>query len=279
MYIIKSVKTLQNITPDEYHKVRYIMIFQKDEIFLEEYFNKILNFVNLRLILIEVGGNALSLENYDFNKFVVLKKIYGINIIISEVKMCFNLIYKDHSMIINYLGYVCREYISLSFNEERVKDINMMINIINEKSIKHVKIFQNSAPALCYFCSFLPDSVESLQININDNYQLIKLNYLPSSLKELDIVMDFNSFVVVFDYEIDGDTETYDDDESGTCNNKKIIVGDEIYDDDDYTDELVIKNNIEQTNKKLSVIKSNIKLPFGCKLNFIDKIYLEFRQY
>lgn len=61
------------------------------------------------------------------------------------------------------------------------------------------------------------------------------------SLKELDIVIDINSVVLILEYELDGEVETYDDDESVKINNKKIIIGIEIYNDNEYNDELIIK--------------------------------------
>lgn len=283
IYIIKSLQTLKNIAPIDYDKVKYIFIFQKNEIFLEEYFNKILNFVNLRILLLEVGGNACELQKYDFNKFAILKKIYNINIDISGVNMTFNLLCKNDTMIIRYLTLTDGTLVQLSLNEKRIEDMEIINEIIIEKSIKRVSIFRNSPLTLCHFCNFLPESVEYLQISLDHYYELVKLTNLPSSLKELDIVMDFNSYVLVFEYELDGDIETYDDDESGKINNKKIIIGEEIYNDDEYNDEyndeLIIKNNVDANNKKISVIKSNIKLPFGCKLNFIDRIYYEYRRY
>jgi len=53
--------------------------------------------------------------------------------------------------------------------------------------------------------------VEYLQIKLDHRYELVKLNNLPSSLKELDIVIDINSVFIVIEYELDGEFERYDE--------------------------------------------------------------------
>lgn len=172
IYIIKSLQTFKNIAPIDYDKVKYILIIQHNEIFLEEYFNKILNFVNLRTLILEVGGDSCELQKYNFNKFVILKKINCIHIKISKLIMQFNLLCKDDTMIIKYLTCRYKEIINLSFNEERINDLNFIKDIVIEKSVKHIKIFQNNPLALCYFCNNLPESVEYLQIKLDHDYEL-----------------------------------------------------------------------------------------------------------
>lgn len=67
-------------------------------------------------------------------------------------------------MIIKYLTCIDKEINNLSFNEERINDLNFIKDIVIEKSVKHIKIFQNNPLALCYFCYILLELVEYLQI-------------------------------------------------------------------------------------------------------------------